>query len=106
VKGGALKSFGVGGICRVKISYDRAKRDKTLAERDLDFEDAVIVFGGPVIDVIDDRRDYGEARWATYGRLKQRLVVVVWTQRGGIRHIISMRKCNERERKIYEAQLD
>lgn len=90
----------------MKISYDRAKRDKTLAERGLDFEDAGAVFSGPILDVLDDRRDYGEVRWATFGRLGKRLVVIVWTPRGAGRHIISMRKCNERERKVYEAQLD
>lgn len=90
----------------MKISYDPAKRAKVLAERGLDFEDAVSVFDGQTIDVIDDRRDYGEVRWATFGWLHRRLVVVVWTPRGESRHIISMRKCNERERKIYEAQLD
>jgi uncharacterized DUF497 family protein len=31
---------------RVEISYDAAKRDKTLAERGLDFEDAPPVFAG------------------------------------------------------------
>ena len=90
----------------MKISYDPEKRDKTLAERGLDFEDAALMFGGPAINVLDDRQDYGEPRWATFGRLDGRLVVVVWTPRGTARHIISMRKCNDREGKIYDAQLD
>jgi uncharacterized DUF497 family protein len=34
----------------------------------------------------------------TAGHLRGRLVIVVWTQRGETRHIISMRKANERER--------
>ena len=90
----------------MRISYDPAKRDRTLAERGLDFEEAMVVFEGPTIDVLDDRNDYGEARWATFGRLKGRLIVVVWTPRNEGRHIISMRKCNDREGKVYEAQLD
>ena len=90
----------------MRISYDSAKRERTLAERDLDFEDAVAVFRGRSLDVLDDRHDYGEVRWATFGRFDGRLVVVVWTPRGGTRHIISMRKCNDRERKIYDAHLD
>lgn len=94
------------GDCRVEISYDPAKRTTTLAERGLDFDEAMSVFSGPVINVLDDRRDYGEERWATFGRLRKRLVVIVWTPRAKARHIISMRKCNDRERKIYEAQLD
>jgi len=88
------------------ISYDPEKRAKTLAERGLDFDDAVQVFAGTTIDLLDDRKDYGEIRWLTYGLLKGRTVALVWTPRGKNRHIISMRKANEREKKIYEAQLD
>jgi hypothetical protein len=34
------------------------------------------------------------------------MVALVWTPRGEGRHIISMRKANEREKKVYEAELD
>ena len=90
----------------MEVSYDPEKRAKTLAERGLDFDDAVQVFAGDTIDFVDDRQDYGEERWVTFGRLGRRLVALVWTQRGEARHIISMRKANEREKKIYEVQLD
>lgn len=92
----------------MEISYDPQKRAKTLADpnRQLDFEHAVHVFAGPTIDVLDDRKDYGETRWVTYGLLKGRMVALVWTPRAGRRHIISMRKANDREKKVYEEQLD
>ena len=90
----------------MEISYDPEKRAKTLAERGLDFEDAVHVFAGPTVEFEDDRRDYGETRFATFGLLKGRMVALVWTPRGKARHIISMRKANDREKKIYKAQLD
>jgi uncharacterized DUF497 family protein len=89
----------------VKISYDPAKRRKTLAERGLDFEDAVQVFDGPRYTVQDDRFDYGEVRGQTYGLLDGRLVTVVWTARSEVRHIISMRKCNDREKEEFGRQL-
>lgn len=85
----------------MKISYDQAKRYKTFAEPGLDFDDAEQVFVGRTIDFIDDRRDYGEARWLSFGYLRQRLVVIVWTPRGGLRHIFSMRKANGREQEKY-----
>jgi uncharacterized DUF497 family protein len=47
----------------VRITYDPAKRAKTLAERELDFEDAAEVFAGPVLTARDDRWDYGEERY-------------------------------------------
>ena len=83
------------------IAYDPAKRDWTLRERGLDFEHAEAVFAGPTFDRLDDRRDYGERRVITFGMLQDRMVVLVWTPRGGARHIISMRKANEREQAHY-----
>ena len=58
----------------MRISYDPAKRDRTLIKRGLDFDDAVQVFAGVTVDAVDDRRDYGEQRWQTYGFLRERLV--------------------------------
>ena len=46
----------------MRISYDRAKRQKTLDERGLDFDDATAVFAGLTFEVEDTRRDYGETR--------------------------------------------
>jgi uncharacterized DUF497 family protein len=89
----------------MKISYDPAKRAMTLAKRGLDFEHAAEVFAGLTITFQDDRFDYGEVRWVTYGFLRGRLVAVVWTQRGGDRHVISLRKCNDKEKKKYQARL-
>jgi uncharacterized DUF497 family protein len=89
----------------VRITYDPAKREKTLAERGLDFEDAATVFAGATLTLQDDRRDYGEPRFQTYGLLGRRLVVVVWTGRGADRHVISMRKCNAREKARFQARL-
>ncbi len=89
----------------MKIAYDPAKRALIQEERGLDFEDAVQVFAGTVLTVPDDRKDYGEERYQTLGLLKGRLVVVVWTPRGEARHIITMWKANDRDRKRYEAEL-
>jgi len=90
----------------MEITYDAEKRELTLEKRGLDFEDAVHVFAGPVFDLEDDRQNYGETRWLTFGLLNERMVALVWTPRGEARHIISMRKANERERKKYEGRLD
>jgi len=89
----------------VRITYDPGKRRKTLAERGLDFEGATAVFAGATLTLEDDRLDYGEARFQTYGLLGRRLVIVVWTPRGADRHVISMRKCNAREKARFEARL-
>jgi uncharacterized DUF497 family protein len=89
----------------VKISYDPGKRAITLTERRLDFKDAPKVFAGPALTLPDERQDYGEIRYQTYGVLDDRLIMLVWTQRGDTRHIISMRKCNAREKALFQARL-
>lgn len=81
----------------MKISFDPVKRTKTLADRGLDFADAGEVFAGRTLDFPDERFNYGEERIISAGHLRGRMVIIVWTPRQGVRHIISMRKANERE---------
>jgi uncharacterized DUF497 family protein len=81
----------------MRVTYDPAKRDKTLRERGLDFEDAVIVFSGVTVEVEDVRKEYGEPRIICFGLLAGRMVVVGYTPRGEERHVFSMRKANDRE---------
>lgn len=87
------------------ITYDPLKRQVTLNDRGLDFEDAAEVFGQPNYTMTDDRQDYGETRYLTIGHLRGRMVVMVWTPRGGDRHVISMRKANDREQTRFKGFL-
>jgi uncharacterized DUF497 family protein len=89
----------------MKITFDPAKRQWTIEHRGLDFADAEKVFGGRVFVQKDDRYDYPEARFQTYGYLDNRLIMFAWTETpDGIR-VISMRKCNDREQKTYRTRL-
>lgn len=87
------------------ITFDPSKRDRTLAERGLDFLDAQLVFDGVTVDFEDRRYDYGEDRFICYGHLYGRMVVIAWTPRGEDRHVFSMRKANEREQTRYRERL-
>lgn len=89
----------------VRVTFDEAKRALTLEHRGLDFRDATQVFEGDVLEVLDDRRDYGEARYQTIGRLGRQVVMVVWTPRDGTRRVISMRRCNAEEKAEYRRRL-
>jgi len=60
----------------VRITYDPAKRAKTLADRGLDFEDAAVAFEGTTVEVEDTRKNYGEPRIVCYALLAGRLIVV------------------------------
>jgi uncharacterized DUF497 family protein len=88
------------------VSFDPAKRDWTFANRGLAFEDAEVVFAGLVLTIEDVREDYGERRFQTVGFLEDRMVMVVWTPRGDDAHIISMRKCNDREQARYQKRFE
>jgi uncharacterized DUF497 family protein len=53
----------------MRITFDAAKREITLAERGLDFADAALVFSGVTLEVEDTRKNYGEPRIICYGLL-------------------------------------
>lgn len=89
----------------MRITFDPAKRDRTLAERDLDFATVAEVFAAPFYTEQDTRKDYGEIRWISTGWLRGRMVVVVWTERDDAIHVISMRKANVREQARYGEHL-
>ncbi len=84
----------------MKITYDEAKRTKTLEERGLDFEDAVSVFHSAAYTIEDTRHAYGEIRHVTYGFLADRMVAAVWTPRDNGRRILSMRYAHEKEYRL------
>ena len=85
----------------MRIEFDEAKRADTIRPRGLDMARAADMFCGATLTVDDDRQDYGEARFITIGFLDEAMVVLVWTPRGNARRVISMRKANERERRLY-----
>jgi len=89
----------------VRITYDPAKRETTLRERGLDFDDAAEVFAGREITRLDTWEDYGEDRYQTFGYLRGRMIVIAWTPRGSARRVISMRKANAREQEAFGQRL-
>ena len=62
----------------MRITYDLAKREWTLRQRGLDFADAGAVFAGRTFTFEDDRFDYPEVRFVTFGLLADRMIVLVW----------------------------
>lgn len=51
---------------------------------------------------VDDRFDYGEARFHALGLIGSRLHAMVFTNRETVLRIISLRKANERERRRFD----
>ena len=90
----------------MNLEFDQVKRDKTLLERGLDFARAVEVFDNLHFTGQDKRMDYEEDRFITVGWLHEDMIVMVWTPRGEVRRIISMRKANDREKTLYASYLE
>lgn len=80
------------------FEWDQAKSERNRIERGLPFGLAVELFEGPVIERADNRRDYGEGRMQAIGRVGSVILLCVYTDRGEVRRVISLRDANRRER--------
>jgi uncharacterized DUF497 family protein len=57
---------------------------------------------GSAIYCIDSRKDYGELRTRALGFIGETLYALVFTMRGRVLRVISLRKANRKERNRYE----
>jgi uncharacterized protein len=85
----------------MEIEFDPAKETSNRARHGMGFAGAEAIFAAFRIDDEDDREDYGEPRFVTLGRIGRKVVVCVWSPRGGKARIISLRKADKDEREIY-----
>jgi uncharacterized protein len=85
------------------FEWDRAKSQRNESERGLPFELAALLFDGPTIESADERRHYGETRIQAIGLVGSVTLHCVYTQRGEVRRIISLRFANRKERDAYRA---
>jgi uncharacterized protein len=90
----------------MQFEWDEEKDRANIAKHGLSFEDASKIFDGPIVSWPDDRRDYGELRTHTLGLFRRTLILaVIHTDRGNKIRIISARRADKDERKIYETSL-
>ena len=86
---------------RLRISYDPAKNQRNIQERDLSFDDVAYFDFETALIAKDDRKEYGEVRYSALGLLDGRVHALVFTiTTDGIR-VISFRKANKREVQTY-----
>ncbi len=84
------------------FEWDETKRLWTLAERGLDFIDAVKVFDGrPALHFPATYEE--EERFLTVALIDAKFHTVVWMWRDGNRRIISFRRARDGEEKRYRA---
>jgi uncharacterized DUF497 family protein len=86
------------------FEWDEAKRRQNLAKHAVDFRRAVQIFAGAVLEIADDRRDYGEVRIRCSGEVDGRVYCLVYTKRGANRRIISAWKANAKDQRAYYAR--
>ena len=89
----------------MRYEWDERKRKSNLRKHGFDFFDAPSVFRGVTLTVADDREDYGEGRFITFGLLRNTVVAVAHTEDPGMIRLISMRKATRCEEESYYAQV-
>ena len=91
----------------LQFEWDQEKDRANRAKHGISFEEAKAIFASPVLTAPDDRQDYGEERFISYGPRSTLIVVaVVHTRRRRRIRLISARKANRKERQAYYEYLD
>jgi len=86
----------------MRYVYDPIKKATNLKKHGLNFDDAVIVIeSGESFTFEDSSLYYGEKRFITIGLLQNTLVAIVTTETTETIRIISMRKADKHEKKIF-----
>ena len=84
------------------FEWDEAKSERNWIERGFDFASAARIFDGDTLEREDTRRDYGGQRIVAIGQVDGITLTVVYAERDDARRIISARRANRRERRVYD----
>lgn len=85
----------------MEISFDPKKDEINVSKHGMSLSSARYIDWGSAMIWLDQRKDYGELRHSGIGYIGIRLYVVVFVERESERRIISLRKANQRELKLY-----
>jgi uncharacterized DUF497 family protein len=87
------------------FEWDAVKNKINIKKHGIDFNDAKLIFDGLTLTVEDDRFDYSEKRYITFGLLIEQVISVVHTESVKKIRIISARKATKNEQKEYFKQV-
>ena len=85
----------------MRFEWDESKRKSNLRTHGLDFKEVAAVFESETTTVEDDRYDYDEIRYVSFGLLHDLVVAVVYTESDTHLRIISFRKATKNEENDY-----
>jgi len=87
----------------MQYEWDEVKNAQNIAKHGLDFCDAWQALEDPNrITFADNRKDYGEERLVTIGKVGEEIVSsVCHTDRKGVVRVVSFRKASRKERMAY-----
>ena len=63
----------------MQYEWDEVKRQRNIRKHRIDFADVKEVLGTEILTYIDSRYDYGEERYISFGFLKGKPTIVVYT---------------------------
>jgi uncharacterized protein len=89
----------------VEFEWDEDKRLSNVGKHGLDFIEINIVFEGETVTIFDDRFDYGENRFVTFGLLDGRGLAIGHTETDTVIRIISVRKATKNEEINYYREI-
>jgi uncharacterized protein len=81
----------------MKFEWDENKRILNIQRHQIDFVGVEEIFQGLTVTILDDRFDYGEERFVTFGILNAVVLATVHTDTDELIRIISVRKANKNE---------
>src|SRR5580704_9604099 len=88
----------------VVATWDERKRLDNIKSHGLDFVGCEAIWDNFTVTREDMRQRYNEQRLVTFGCLNGQVVVVVYTERRGKPHVISLRKAEKYEARYYIAE--
>lgn len=87
------------------VGFDPEKNARNVAERGLSFDLVNDFDWSRALIVEDDRHNYGELRLLVFGYLRNRLHVAVVTPRDEDLRVISLRRANRKDVRLYEQEI-
>lgn len=87
------------------FEWDEEKNKTNIQKHGIDFNDVTKSFEQPMLVRSDDRKDYGENRMIALAKINDLIAVIAYTKRGKNIRLISARKANRKERRIYRERV-